>query len=314
MKLLTLGLVLSALIPSGLALAELAPEQVAARRALIEEAQRARAEGDHQRALNQAELALGLQSSASLRRFVAEEQMTLGLPARALGNAEVCKREAAESGSADHGAACEAILNEARGMVGYVIIKLTALPDGVSVRIAGQRVPNALLGQRYVVSAGEVVIEAEAPGFKSVRLQKIVDRGGAIELPITLEANPAAPQKPPVQPPKELPPSEGEFELSPWVPIGGSVAALGVAVALGVGLSANSELSSYEEECTAPGSPASCATRQTELQSELDVRAAVVNVAIGVGAIGLVGGTIGIFLSGTSEAQKAALWRGQLLF
>ena len=289
--------------------AEPTGEQIAARRQLIEQAQDAAAKGDHARALDLAERAGEISMSVSLRRFVAEQQMAVGQPAAALGSAELCVREARDPESATHREACEAIVEKARPLVAYLVI--TVQPPGATptVEVDGKIVPPALLGQRYVINPGEVKVIARAEGFGKAERNVRATQGEVAALELTLPPLPFVPSR--KAPPAPQP--QG-FYLSPLLPIGASVAVTGGVVALGVGLSGVVALSDYEDRCTVPGASSSCRAEQEELQSDLDTRAIVVDVALGLAAAGLVAGTIGIFLTGPTEEQKAALWQGKVLF
>lgn len=290
--------------------AEPSPEQVAARRQLIEQAQAAREAADHARALELASLAGELSMSVSLRRFIAEEQLALGQSAAALGSAELCARDAKVPGAlgAEHLGACEALAAQAREHVGFVVLRLEPSAPGARVTIGGHEMPGALLGQRYVVTAGEAHIEVSAEGFAPAEARVTVEPGREAEVSLKLVA---APRRLPA--PKPPAPARG-FHLSPLLPVGGSVALSGLAVALGVGVSGKLALDDYEARCTSAGAAQSCRGEQSELQADLDTRSIVVNTALGVAGVGLVLGTVGVFMSGTSDAQKAALWQGKVLF
>lgn len=298
---------LFALTPaSALHAAELSSGEVAARRGLIEGAQSAREAGDHTRALDLATRAGELKMSVSLRRFIAEEQLAVGHFASALGSAELCVREArAEAAQDEHGKACEAVVVAAKPRVASLVIQPKLSVPGLRVTVAGQAVPAALFGQRYLVDPGEVVVEAGAEGYEPFRVT-VAPQAGA-ELQVVVDPKPKPKEKSPVK-------KEGGFVLSPLLPIGAGVAVAGGAVALGFGVSGQLALADYEDRCTVPGAPRSCAAEQTELQSDLDGRAIAFDVALSLAGAGLVVGTIGIFLSGPSEEQKAAMWQGKILF
>jgi hypothetical protein len=88
---------------------------------LLEQAQAARAEARHQDALAFCRRALELKSSSSLRRFAAEELVTLGRAAEAYNEAQRCIREAAaEPPSANHDVVflgCRALAHELSAQV-----------------------------------------------------------------------------------------------------------------------------------------------------------------------------------------------------
>lgn len=291
------------------AAAEPTGEQIAARRQLIEQAQAAQAGGDHTRALDLADRAGQISMSVSLRRFIAEEQMAVGQPAAALGSAELCVREAKVEASEAHRIACQAIVDKARPLVAYLVITIRPEVASPVVTVDGKAVPLALLGQRYVVNPSEVKIVATAPGFGKVEHGVKATPGEVSTVELKLPPLPFVPARKAPPPP----PQQG-FYLSPLLPIGASVAVTSGVVALGVGLSGVVDVADYEDRCTVPSAPASCRAEQEELQSDLDTRAIVVDVALGLAAAGLVAGTIGIFLTGPTDEQKAALWQGKVLF
>lgn len=286
--------------------AELSSEQVAARRGLIEGAQSAREAGDHARALDLASRAGELKMSVSLRRFIAEEQLATGQFAGALGSAELCVREArTEAPKDDHSKACEALVVAAKPRVAALVIQPKAPLPGLRVTVAGQAVPAALLGQKYLVNPGQVTVEASAEGYLPFRATVSAQAG--TELQVIVDPKPK---------PKEklAPKKDGGFVLSPLLPIGAGVAVAGGAVALGFGVSGQLALADYEDRCTVAGAPRSCVAEQSELQSDLDGRAIAFDVALSLAGAGLVVGTIGVFLSGASDEQKAAMWQGKILF
>lgn len=285
--------------------ADLTGEQVAARRQLIEQAQSSRATGDYARALELAARAGELEMSVSLRRFIAEVQFEVGDPAAALGSAELCERDARAASASEHADACASVASSAREHVGFVVVRLSPEVQGARVELAGREVPRLLWGERYVVKPGAITATATAADHEAATATVEVARGEVVELALTLKP------KPRTGPVALEPPT---YELSVLVPIGASVAVAGFAVALGVGLSAVTALSDYEDRCTKAGAPRGCEAEQQSLQDDLDLRAIGVNVAFGTAALGLVVGTVGLLLSGTPDETQAALWQGKVLF
>lgn len=70
------------------------PSTAGTRRLLIDQAQEARTRGDHVRALDLARRAARLEMTASLRWFIAEEELANNLAAEAFSSAVLCGREA----------------------------------------------------------------------------------------------------------------------------------------------------------------------------------------------------------------------------
>lgn len=303
---LALGALVALAASSTSALADdLSAEGVATRRQLIEEAQSARGAGDDAKALDLASRAGALQMSVSLRRFIAEEQLAVGRSAAALGSAELCVREAkADPRGAEHGVACEGVLATARTRVAFVVLRVRPANAAIHVKVAGQDVPNALLGERYVVDPGETTIDAAAEGFYPLQ-RKVTTASGDVTS-VKLELVP--------RPPSKDAQKRGGFTLSPLVPVGASVAVAGGLVALGVGVSGKVALDDYKGRCTVSSAPSTCGAEQRSLQSDLDRRAIAVDVALGVAAAGLVAGTVGLLLPHPTKQQKAAMWEGKILF
>lgn len=278
----------------------LGPTEVAARRDLIEQAQQASTAGDHARALDLATRAGDLAMSVSLRRFIAEEQLALGKHADALGSAEICAKDARTAHADDHATACDQVIARAKPEVAYVVVVAPPDAKGARVRVNEHDVPAALIGQRYVVDAGDVVVDATAEDARPFHAVVHVERGASIDVPVTFVAipKPLAPKAP------ARDDAAGRFVVSPLVPIGATVAGASLLVAIGVGVSGALALSDYEGRCTVPGAAPSCGAEQKTLQDDLDARGTVVNVAIGVGVAGVVTGAIGLILSATSKATS----------
>lgn len=287
----------------------LSPTEVAARRDLIEQAQQASTAGDHARALDLATRAGELAMSVSLRRFIAEEQLALGKHADALGSAEICAKDARASHADDHATACDAVIARAKPEVGYVVVSTPAGVTGAHVRVADHDLPAALVGQRFVVDAGDVVVDATASDAKPFHSVVHVERGATADVVVEF-----VPLPKPLAPKAPVKPDPGKYVLSPLVPIGASVAGASLLVAIGVGVSGALALSVYEDRCTVSTAPASCGAEQKDLQADLNARGVAVNVAIGVGVAGVVTGAIGLLLSGTSKPSKSAARFGVIVF
>lgn len=182
--------VLTALLTTGTALAQNDAE-VAARRLLLEQAQAARTAGDHARALDLANRAGRLQMSVSLRMFLAEEQQAVGQLSGALGTAELCVREAEHDPALRNREAimsrCTELRTALRPRVGFVTVSVPEpAPTGLVVRVGGQTVSEALYGVASVVTPGEVVVEATAPGRRPFRQSIAAVAGQTAEVHIVL--------------------------------------------------------------------------------------------------------------------------------
>ncbi len=183
-------------------------QDLATRRLLIEQATAARAAGRHADALALAQRAAAVQMTPSVRLFIAQEMAETADPAGALGMADQCLRDIERGPSVANRntilSACRSLVSEARAAVGYVVLRVQdPAPEGLRVLVRGTPVNAALLGAPYVVSPGDVAVEATAQGRLTYRRTATVARGATVELPITLDPVPVSsepPREPPVAP------------------------------------------------------------------------------------------------------------------
>ncbi len=176
----------------------------AARRELIEQAQQARTQNDHPRALNLAQRAAAISDSASLRLFIAQEQSQSGNLADAYGNAEQCARDAdnelARIRDAVRGS-CRALADALRARVGRVIVRLAEpIVSGTVVRVNGRGLPEALWGASYVVSPGRVHIDATPPNAPTVSRDVDVAVGSVQTVELDVATHRSAPGRDLAQP------------------------------------------------------------------------------------------------------------------
>lgn len=167
----------------------------AARRELIEQAQRARDAGELVHALDLAGRAGRLSMTPSLRRFVAELQAEAGQFGSALRSAELCVQEAERAAAGTHNelhaAACRALADLVGPRAGRVVIRVTPpAPAGMHVAIGGIDLPDALWGVPFAVDPGRVAIGASAPEYNSLQREVDVASGVAVDVPIALERAP----------------------------------------------------------------------------------------------------------------------------
>ena len=165
----------------------------AARRVLLDQAATARAGGDHARALELAERAGRLSMSPSLRMFIAEEQLAIGRFAPALGTADQCVRETERDVGANNREAilarCRALLTELRPHVGYVTVRVAdSRPADLRITVSGDVISDALYGVPYVVTPGDVVIDAVGTGIQPYHQTVTIAAGASIDVPMTFAA------------------------------------------------------------------------------------------------------------------------------
>lgn len=291
------------------------PSLAATRRDLIDQARAARTGGDHARALDLAQRAGQIEMSLSLRRFIGEEQESLGRVAEAMNSAESCVREGGSArDNAAHVDACRAIVARMQSRVGRVtVVAPTPPPAGLRVRVAGNEVPPAVWGVPMLVTPGTVAVDAEAPSYRAFHREVTVAVGGVEPVTVTLEALPApvavatpapvavaAAPAPvvaaPVQPPPP-PPSSGAG-VGPFVLMGVGALGLGGAVAF------LTVASGDEGEPCADDPSALCETARADTFRTLGW------VSLGVGVSAAVGGVVWFFLgrgSSGSSAPRATL-------
>jgi hypothetical protein len=175
---------------------------LATRRVLIEQAQQARAEENHGLALSRAENAQRIQSTPSLRLFVAQELLALDRPADALAQSEACVRESERDTSVPNRdaliAACRQIVSDTRSALGMVTVTVRgARPSGLSLVVASRSVDESLIGVPVAVNPGNIAIEVRADGYRVARRTIDVRRGGSEEVTVELEPEPVAPVRSP---------------------------------------------------------------------------------------------------------------------
>jgi hypothetical protein len=141
---------------------------------LIERAQQAKASGDHAQALALAHDAGQIKMTASLRRFVVEEESALGAWVDAYSDAQKCTREAAlEPPSPNHDAVligCRTLLHSLRDRVGILVFDFgSAPPMDLRVTVDARPVETLLTETEHAAPLGEVTIEATASGRASIR-------------------------------------------------------------------------------------------------------------------------------------------------
>lgn len=144
------------------------PEQLATRRQLIDEATRRGSAGDHAGAIELALRAERIQSSTSLKSFLATQMNAVGRHTAAFAYADQCRIEALGTPALRNREAlleeCTRQLQLARSRVGQVLVRLPdRSPSGAIVRVNGTVLSEALLGVPYMVDPGDVSIEAIAP-------------------------------------------------------------------------------------------------------------------------------------------------------
>lgn len=247
------------------------PADLAARRELILQAQQARDSGDHARALDLATRAGQIQMTPSLRLFIAEEQNATGQLAPALGSADQCVREAERDPTIRDRATilqvCRELAASLRTRVGRVVVRVPSpAPEGLRVTVAGNELHEAFFGVPYVVTPGNVVVEASAQGRPTFRREVHVEAGSTVEVPLDLgAAEPSTSGQSPLPLPITSAPGGATAPSTPSTPatahaqgpgflpfvvIGTGAAALGTSLVFFV--LSNSALGELDQFCSPP--------------------------------------------------------------
>lgn len=261
-----------------------------ARRELIAQAERARQDGDHTRALDLALRAGAVRWTPSLRLLAAQEHNAVGHLLDAYGMALTCTREAEadpEMRNRDRVVgACRGVADSLEHRVGRLILRVRdPAPTGLQVRIAGAVLPPALWGVAYPVLPGVVGVEATAPEHESVRNEIPVVAGEVSEMTLYLARLPPEPLIRPqltatlvhadaVLPIARDSASGRTLRTLGWIGIGTAVVGVGVG-GLALGLREESA-SAFNREC--PAGPTG--TLSAVCQSRIDTGSTLSSVML----------------------------------
>lgn len=252
------------LLASSECFAQTSPTEVA-RRELLQNADAARAAGDHARALDLARRAGEIRMTPSVRLLLAQESEAMGALLEALDHASGCVREAEADATLRNRATilenCRALETALRPRLGSVVLHLDAPPPGTVIRMAGHEIPAALFGVPVRVMPGAVVVEVAGDGVEASREEVQVTAGASVDVTPQVRAlervvahvestattqtaspPPVAASTPPVIVVRESGPGP-----APWILVGlGAAAAVTGVVLFGLSESARSE---REEAC-----------------------------------------------------------------
>ncbi|MFO0560289.1 MAG: hypothetical protein U0269_19895 [Polyangiales bacterium] len=219
-----------------------AEPDLATRRMLIAQAQQARADGDHRLALARAEQAQRIQSTPSLRLFVAQELLALERPADAMVQGESCMREAERDASVPNRetliVACRQLVLDTRSSLGTVTVSvLGTRPSGLTIVVASRAVDESLIGVPVAVNPGNINVEVRAAGYRVARRTIDVRRGGSEEVTVELEREPltsVSTARPAARPislptPRATSPERAHVPIAPIVLMSVGAAALGAS-------------------------------------------------------------------------------------
>lgn len=288
-------------------------DELAARRALIEQAEAARTSQQHAQSLAFAERAAAIQMSPSLRLFIAREQQALRQLASALGNAELCVREAERDASLRNReqilAGCRAVTSEIQSASGRIVVSVPSAPEGLEVRAGDVLLRPSLFDAPYVVPTGALTIRASAPGRQPFERTIEVAQGSSTAVQITLAPvviEPALRTPEPVRVEPRPVRLEGPG-AGPWVVVG--VGGAGLIAGGALWLVASMQRSALDMQC--PGDATRVCGSLTS--SEIDQRVGSINglstgavIAGSVGGAAVIGGVLWYALAPRRPAREAA--------
>lgn len=269
------------------ALAQVDPAVTATtRRDLIRQAQEARTQGDHARAVELATRAGELGINVALRRFIAEEQVAAGQIGPALTSAQLCVTDAdhdTSPGREPHLAACRALQTSLGVRVGRVVVEATAVP-GMVVRLADAELPSSAWGTPQVVTPGAVLVTATAPGQRPFHAVLDVAAGATSNVRVSFGgASGSTATGATAAPPAE---ARGPINTAPFVVLGigaASIVASGVFFVL-----RGSAIDARDNQCDASGCPEAA---RADHDRAVTFNTAT-NVSVGVGAALVAGGLV----------------------
>ena len=196
--------------------------EVAARRLLLDQADHARGANDHHGALDFARRAGAIMMSPSLRHFIATEEEAVGQLAAALGDADLCVREAERDTTArdraNIQADCRELLASLRRRIGQVTVRLPdPRPQGLQVRVAGDVVDPALYGVNVPVNPGHIAIDATTGDGRTYHSEMDVAPGVTHNVEVTFPPPPPPSAQSSASPPPSAAPAAVSAAPAPEV-------------------------------------------------------------------------------------------------
>lgn len=300
--------------PAAFAQTDDAGAQTVIRRGLIEAAQAASERRDFAQCIESGQRAAAIRDSGSLRKLIAECQMSSHDYVGALGSAELCisilRRDTTALQRAQLLAGCERINVEAQSHTGRLtIVTPTPAPGAMRVLVNNSELPAVAWGIPAIVNAGvPLEVRASAPGFVAFQGAVNVPAGASAEIRVVLVPEPAVtvaratPERAVVAPrvtpnrPDEAPrarvavrPALSRPYPSPLLATGAVVVTLGV-VATSIGfVGAGLNFGDYQSSCATPSTFErfnDCAARMAPTQGSIDAFQAVGYVGVGFAVIG----------------------------
>jgi hypothetical protein len=285
------------------------------RQNFLEEAQKARDADDHARALALASRAGHIKMTPSLRLFIAEEQSAVGQLANSMNNAELCAKEASEDKTLRNrqkiiGACKSLAVKLQQSSARLIVLMPDPIPPLAQVIVNGHVFPEELYGKPYLMSPGNIRVEANAAGRLPFSRDLLVGQGQ--EGTVTVVLPPAIVEAPPPTLPPAAPEApvvsaapEQKSKIGPYVTLGAGAASLGASVIFL--LVRNSAVNDLNAKCGGPDHTICPDTPEVHsLKDKASTYNTLTNVALGVGAAAVIGGGVWLFLEGTHSSAKSS--------
>jgi hypothetical protein len=307
--------------------------QTVIRRGLIEAAQTALDRGDFARCIETGQRAAAIRDSGSLRKLIAQCQLSSRDYVAALGSAEVCiallRRDTAALQRQQLLTACEQINADAQAHTGRLtVVTPTPAPDGLRVRVGSADLPAVTWGVPAIVNA-EVALDvrADAPGFVAFVSSVTVSPRGSAEIRVVLSREPAAtvavapvpaprvtPPRADVAPPlpraDATPPRRAaRASTSPLLVAGAVVGGVGAVTAVIGFAAAGASFADFQGSCATPSTLSlydQCAARMSSTQGTIDATQAIGFAGLG---LALIGGGLAVYGATRPNAERAAVAR-----
>ena len=188
--------------------------------------------------------------------------------------------------------------------------------DGLTVTRNGTQLGRASWGTETPVDPGEILVEAEAPGYRKWTHRLTLEEAGQKQVTIPALVLLPKPKEPPKPPPAPISGTSNSTPRDPGSPASqtvgvliGGVGLVGIGVGSYFGLRAIDKRSKAEERCTLGPDGNGCSEGAVDLNREARDAARFANLGIGVGVVAVVAGTYLYFAgapSGPVEQSDAA--------
>jgi hypothetical protein len=259
--------------------------------------------GDHAGALTLFERLYEATESPNAALYIARCQRELGRHAEAYETMTRTLELAVEKAATDRRYAMTrdaagTELTELRPKIALVVLVLAADAESAEVTVNGEVIPPADLGRPRAFAPGELEIVATAPG-REFKKSIQVKGGSAHTVAVVLQAVQQE-AEPTSQTPKERQATpRRKMSVLPWVAYGaGGLGFLTFAIA---GSQAEAKYDELSSGCA--NEPRGCPLNEVNQGKTLDT---IANVGLGLGVLGVVGGTVLLVMDSQSRSKATA--------